>query len=552
MPYQDKISSLSLISEHIDEMVTAIIEAIVRYHNGDEAIESLQEAKQKSLELNRVFSFIELNAADQMVADIADTIDSLPNSYEESLSERLEAVSYCLTMLQRYIGFIIEKPIDLPQLLLEPINELRRLNQLPDLPESMYFSADHLKVRQDFEKDEHLDRYDIAKVSRRLRQMYQVGLIEVIRKTNIHGGLGMMLRALERLDKQCGSPLSSNLWWIASGVLIGFDKGGLVISKGRIKYLSQIDLQIRELGYADNSLKFKAQEQANQLCFELLYLVNLSDDDSELTTSLKKHFGLTEQTISERTIVQEFLLLTGLNNQDYQALYQTILDDVLNLQTEVIADEFEAESDEINALNNRLNQFKGMFNMLQIEELEQQTKSVIEGLDKDISAGKALSDDNRQAISECLATIEQELSGQAKSQESSQLKRSQLTPEQKQAYANARKEIHITNKQIEQYTQKDFDVDLLQSVPSTLTRISLELHKVEEQQVINAIDQINKLFEGYFLKRSSTMQAIEFLADILCGIEFYLETKESQHIPSKKSLEFVDEGVAKLTTYLNL
>lgn len=554
MAYQDKISSVSLISEHIRESINIAIQILEEYHDYSAPSDARKRAWASVYQLNRVFTFIELPAAAVLTRDICNLVKSLHEPFQEAQQPLLEAIIYNLTLLSRYIDFICSKPFDLPQLLFAPINELRAVAKQAPFSESSFFKAEHLKVRPDVSTEPKLDKYDMAKVSRRLRQMYQMGLIEIIRKTNINGGLSMMSRALQKLEQQCGSPLSPNLWWIAIGAVEGFQSGGLILNSNRIKLFAKLDLQIRELSRSDHNLNYQNRAKAENLAFELLYLVSLSDADDVVTQELRDHFKLPVMGLTERNLTQEFLLLKGLNEEDYAALFETILETVLKVQTDLIAEEFEAKSTELNQLLQEFRQLHSLFSVLEYPELQEALDNAVQQLVDIIDKKEALSDETRQVCSDCLSAIENYITEHKSGQrsEKTQLSRQLLTPAQTSACNNARKQIQQLFKQIESYSKQEHDPELLLSLPASLQRALDELSQLELDELMAITKELITVGEAYFVKQPATLKALELLADILCSIEFYLETLENQHTPSPKILAFADENLAKLKSHLKL
>ncbi|NVJ51687.1 MAG: hypothetical protein HWE11_14955 [Gammaproteobacteria bacterium] len=554
MSYQDQISSVAMISELIRESIQASIKALEAYHTDESATGSRKTAWSGIYQLNRVFTFIELQAASLMTRDICNILKNMSDPFNSEDEERLEAIIYSLTLLERYIDFICNKPFDLPQLLFTPINDLRASAHIELFPESSFFKANHRKVRDDFDASERMDDYDVVKTSRRLRQMYQMGLIEILRKTNISGGLAMMVRALKKLDRQCGCPSAPNLWWIASGAIEGFNNGGLLLNPTRIKLLSRLDLQMRELGQVNHNINYKNREKAEQLSFELLYLVSLSDADDAVTESLRQHFELPNLGLTERNLAQEFLLLKGLNEDDYASLFETILNDILQVQTDLIAEEYRSGSEELRQLFHQLKQLHSLFSVLEYESLEIQLKEAVERVELTLNKENNLKDNDRQFVSDILAKIESYLADKRNRGQASQtqLNRNALSNEQIEACNYGRKQIHQVINQIENYSKQDHDPELLHSMPASLERAVDKMQVLDSKDMIELIKELIDLSKQYFLKQPATMQALELLADILCSIEFYLETMESNHIPSNKIFQFADENLARLKAYLNL
>jgi hypothetical protein len=147
MAYQDQISSVSLISEHIRESIDHAIQILEEYHNHTAANDARKRAWRSIYQLNRVFTFIELPSAAVLTRDICNLIKTLHEPFQEQQQPLLEAIIYSLSILSRYIDFICSKPFDLPQLLFSTINELRAVAKLAPFSESSFFKADHLKVR---------------------------------------------------------------------------------------------------------------------------------------------------------------------------------------------------------------------------------------------------------------------------------------------------------------------------------------------------------------------------------------------------------------------
>lgn len=541
-----------MIADIIRSSVNDAISSLERYHNGENGAEARKAAWSSVYQLNRVFTFIELQSAALLTRDICNILKQFSDPYSEEDDERLEAVIYSLTIMERYIDFICTKPFDLPQLLFTIINDLRATSNQPLFAESSFFEANHRKVREDLESRNRLDDYEKVKTSRRLRQMFQMGLIEIIRKTNVSGGLGMMSRALLKLDKQCGCPSAPNLWWIAAGAIEGFQNGGLIVRPDRIKLMSRLDLQIRELGRVDHNINYKNREKAEQLAFELLYLVSLSDSSEPLTEELRIHFDLQNTGLTERNLAQEFLLLKGLKEDDYASLFDTILEDILKVQTDLIAEDYDANSEELSQLYHQVKQLHSLFSVLEYQSLEIQLKEAVERIELTMNKNVKLNDTDRRFTSDVLAKIESFLNERKHSGPKSQtnLNRKSLTVEQSEAVNYGRKQIHQVITQIENYSKQEHDPELLHSMPASLERAAQKLTDLNANNIITLIDELIELSHQYFLKQPATMQALELLADILCSIEFHLETLEKNHIPSEKIYQFADENLARLKAYI--
>ncbi len=548
MAYHDQIASVSVLSKQITECNQQVIKTLEAYHTAKEQTALRKQAWAEVYQINRVFSFIEMPAATILTRDICEAIKHMSDPFNEKDTALLEAIIYNLTILERYIELIIKKPFDLPQLLFSAINDLRKLAGFSLYPESYLFKANHLKVRTNETAETKLDRYEVAKVSRRLRQMFQMGLIEVIRKTNMSGGLNMMARALNRLDEQCGSPSAPNLWWIAQGVIEGIQNGGLLISSNRIKLFAQLDLQMRELGHTDRELNYEQRVKAEKLSFHLLYLVSLSDAKDELSLNLRKHFDLAVTGLTERNLTQEFLLMKGLNDSDYESLFESINDSIVLAQTNLITEDFKAGSNELNNLLKELKQLHSLFSVLDFADIQAELAEAVKQVNATIKDKNNLKDETRAYCSQCLANIETHIIANRtqSAAQSTSLKRESLTEEQLSSCKTARQHIKLALQQIEKYIQNNHDPELLESMPTNIERALKEMNSVITDEFKKMLTELISLCQKHIVKKSVAYTSIELLSDLLCSVEFYLETVENQYLPSPKLFSFAEETFEKL------
>src|SRR5690606_13987181 len=150
--------------------------------------------------------------------------------------------------------------------LLPPINALRLAAAQPALPESFFFSVrlDHARPAMAVPAREPAAR---AAEARRLRQMYQIGLLGFIRENNVPASLKLMGRALGRLDMLYANTPAGRLCWLGSAALEAQLDGQLLPRQSRKQLFSKV---VRELPHL---FLTASHEPPRSLLTDLLYPV---------------------------------------------------------------------------------------------------------------------------------------------------------------------------------------------------------------------------------------------------------------------------------------
>src|SRR5690606_21207462 len=168
---------------------------IVDRNNGGLLQQAVANLKQVSGNLR----LIEETGTELLAQEILQLATDIPVGAGEERDTQLAALSNALYVLARYLESVDASRQEMPELLLPPINALRLAAAQPALPESFFFSVrlDHARPAMAVPAREPAAR---AAEARRLRQMYQIGLLGFIRENNVPASLKLMGRALGRLD----------------------------------------------------------------------------------------------------------------------------------------------------------------------------------------------------------------------------------------------------------------------------------------------------------------------------------------------------------------
>src|SRR5690606_5121367 len=181
-------TSLSLVRDELfttmEETEQSLEQFIAERNNGS----LLQQAVENLQQVRGTLNLIELAGAELLAQEVLQQATDIPAGVGEERDGQLSALSNALYVLRRYLENVDNSRQEIPELLLPAINDLRQAGGQPALPESFFFSV-RLDQPRPRTAAPTLDGAARAGEARRMRHMYQVGLLGFIRDQNPQASL---------------------------------------------------------------------------------------------------------------------------------------------------------------------------------------------------------------------------------------------------------------------------------------------------------------------------------------------------------------------------
>jgi hypothetical protein len=338
-------TSLNLVR---DELFTTMEEAesslehfIADRHNGS----LLQQAVENLHQVRGTLNLIELAGAELLAQEVLDQATDIPAGAGEERDVQLSALSNALHVLRRYLENVEAHRQEMPELLLPAINDLRQAGGQPALPESFFFSVrlDHARPRT---SPPSVDGAARETEGRRLRHMYQVGLLGFIREQNPQASLKLMGRALTRLDSLFANEPRGRLCWVGAAAVEAQVDGQLLARKSRKQLFSRIDRELKQM------LANGQYEAPRGLLKELLYLVALADTRGPQAAALSEVFGLTPLPFTDHLLEEEYQRLAGPGQAVMRSLSSAIREELNSVKDMLdLIERGTLQSDSLNSLH---------------------------------------------------------------------------------------------------------------------------------------------------------------------------------------------------------
>ena len=305
----------------IEQAEQSLEQFIAERHN----VGLLQQAVEYLQQIRGILKLIELAGAELLAQEALLLATDIPVGAGQERDGQLAALGKALFVLRRYLEGLDNHRQEIPELLLPVINELRLSTGQPILPESYFFS-----VRLDLPRPQR-HQVDIQpgvanRDGSRLRQMYQLGLMNVLREQNLTAALKLMSRALSRLDDLLGARERSRLCWIGAAALEAMAEAKMRPSKGRKQLLARIDRDLRQL------LSNSQFEAPRSLLKELLYLVTLAGTHGERASEMRRVFGLAPLPFTDHMLEEESRRLGGPGQEVMHSLSLAICEELTTVK----------------------------------------------------------------------------------------------------------------------------------------------------------------------------------------------------------------------------
>lgn len=241
------ITSIEIARPELEQLLETAHESFRRGAGGD--AQARAACAEHLRQADGVLRMLELHDAAQLARDLA-----VACAVErDGLAGAMDAA---FTVLARYPAYVGARREARPELLRPEHDALRAGCGLDALAEGSFLPE---PVAQDCCCPPGIPVASVvADLPRRLRHLYQLGLLAVVRGRFDPVHLRMMRRACDRMQALTGGGAAGERWWLLGGVLEGFANGALRTTPARIRTLSGGDgwlrTRVRDAACGDEAL----------------------------------------------------------------------------------------------------------------------------------------------------------------------------------------------------------------------------------------------------------------------------------------------------------
>lgn len=524
-------TSLGLVRDELfatmEEAEQSLEHFIIDRNNGG----LLQQAVENLKQVRGTLNLIELTGAELLAQEILQLATDIPVGAGEDRDVQLAALSNALYVLRRYLESVDASLQEIPELLLPAINALRQACTQPPLPESFFFSVRLDHARPATEVSPRPGGAPAAE-ARRLRQMYQVGLLGFIREENLPASLKLMGRALSRLDHLFIETPASRLCWIGSAALESQLDGQLLPRKSRKQLFSRLDRELKQV------LGNPAYEAPRSLLKELLYIVALADSRGPLASQVRQIFSLSPLPFTDHLLEDESQRLAGPGQAVMRSLSSAIREELASLKDLLdLIERGTAQAEAYSNLHNLLGKLAKTLGMVGLSS----AASTLQAQLGDVSGWsleRTPDPEVIQRLADAVLYVESMVASLERGDRRENKPQVARPGMEAEAFANhqlteacivvideATAGLALAKRAITAYLESNGEKLHLANVPFSLQAVRGGLRFLEQERAAELIGACADFIQKHMLESNQMPpeQLLETLADALTSLEYYLE-----------------------------
>lgn len=223
--------------------VTALAEEVASFlFNEPLEVEPLVE---KLNEIRGVCRLLEMPAAASLVSELENAVKALVAS-GEPLAPQQPELSAILDIIPRLVRSLSRVNHRIPFLFMPELANLRRLQGLPPLYEFQLLKGHQWPPSSQFQGETALAE-DGRAALKKLKQLYQMGLLDILRGINTAKGAEILTKVTGKLRLLFTSPAEVKYWSLVECVISAMARGTLAFNPVRLRLLAAVERQLKSL-----------------------------------------------------------------------------------------------------------------------------------------------------------------------------------------------------------------------------------------------------------------------------------------------------------------
>ncbi len=556
-------ASLSLVKEQIDESLNLAQSSLERFVEESGEDSQLKTAIEQFSQIKGVFLLINLPGASMLSGELEQLIHKVLAHHDQVNERLLAAATNAIMVLMHYLEYVEAKKRALPILLIPTINEVRFLLCKPLITESCFFhfGAPVENWPQLFDHGPDMDQ--IASKGRRLRHMYQVGLLGLLKNENPVTNARTMIHAVSRFAKLCGNTPISKFWWLVLAILEAIENEYIQLNVARKALLGTVDRHIKQvINGGENALK---KEPAQSTVQECVYIASIAGSRGERLQQVQSLFQLDTEGLTDETISHELEIMRGPGGSVIRSVAQALneeltqIKDALDLGARGATDDnegFESIAESILRVSNTLvmlglSKAAGDFK-IQADVVRHWSKSDINAESSEFNkvADALLYVENSVATLLPRKGPDNQLYNHSTAQAMSEgMSVTQLDEAMQVVVAEARAGLSLAKRAITSFMDSNWDTMHLSNVSVTLKAVWGGLIFLQLQRAAAVVTACEKFIVNELIRENAappSYHVMETLADAITSIDYYLEGMEDDKPIGEGILEVAEESMHEL------
>jgi len=556
---QINLSSLKLVG---DELVATIEQAAgkLEQYISDQTDDQLLRGCIDAIEqIGGTFQLLQLHGADLLTNEILSAARDI-NIEEEVSAELLSTLTSSFFILPRYFEYVKQTKQGMPILLIDYINELRQVRKQPTLDEDYYFDASVAATFTSSARFTSLTDPEFKPLVRRLRHMYQVGLLSLLQNKQPQSALGIMKRALERIEAISGTQPMAKLWWVATAAIEGIQADNMELNKPRKLLLSAVDKHLRQL--QKTGLDYLHTEPSEAFIKRFVFLAALSASHTERIEDVLNTLDVQSLKYSDADLRHEREALKGPSANTVSSVV-AVLNDELRLGKEIL--DRAGRACETGVFNDcdelivTLNKVAEILAIVGLSSVANSLKEEIAKLQQYQENGTNISSDELIAVADVMLYVESSITNMDQQNLSNDSLHSANNTSRSEVIASAQladaelvviQEVEaglaLIKRALSSFVESEFDRGHVQNVGTTLDSVRGGMFVLQLSRAAAVVSACSLFIEDTLVQSTNEValpQLLETFADAIIALEYYLEAVKEDKEADDSVLSLAEESL---------
>ena len=527
--------ALEWVRGEIEDTLKQAQQALEAYADNMEDSSRLRFCLNYLHQVHGTLQMVEFYGAALLAEEMEKLATAMLNNAVAHPEECVEVLMRGILQLPNYLERLQSSHRDMPVVLLPLLNDLRASRGEGLLSDTSLFTPNLAPLKVTPPKGVNLRLHDdrVIQQLRKLRQMYQYALINIIREQNLEEHYGFLDKVVVRLARLCKDTAQGQLWTIASVFIDALANGAIELSSATKHLLSQLDKRIKKL--IDENIDILVQPAPEDLVKHLLYYIARSGYDTAAARALREAYGLDAALPSEEEVDEARQQLAGPDKSAMGSVVQALNEELARIKDQLdlfVRGEFRDNKD-LEELIPGLVQVSNTMAVLGLGVPRKVIDDQVRLLEEIVSSQEQADDGVLMDIAGALLYVEATLSGladehqtpQAEDTDDSPVPREQVAQAHEAVIREARNGLEQAKTDIVEYIASHWDKNQIQAVPQLLKSIRGGLQIIPLEKAASLLDRAARFIETRLLGADAKPEwsQLDTLADAITSIEYYLE-----------------------------
>jgi chemosensory pili system protein ChpA (sensor histidine kinase/response regulator) len=525
-------SALGWVKKSIDDNLSDIESDLKQFIDSEE-LSLLESVKQRLGMIQGVLVMIEQYGAAMLTEEMLALADFIASGKHEKSDQALEVLLRAVLQLPDYLEHIQAGHRDIPMAILPLLNDIRAVRNQDLFSEKLLFLPD-LSMHEQGAESEAIDN-DHNQASRllvkKLRPVYQLALVNVIREKNVEGSLKRLEKVCETLEERSVSEQIARIWWIVGALIESVSRQQLELGVsiknllGKVDALFRVILIIGERGLL--------QRQPIELIKNFLFYIAQPDCDGPKAQAIKTAYRLEQFLPSESARSEALSNIAGPN----QALLRTVAEamkaeiETLKSTLEVYVNGDLTQVEVLKDLPQEMHIISDTLAMIGLGAQRQLIESQIEVVKQVLAGERVVDEEQLLSMAAELLQVEQALEQMPKRQPQTEPPRSEadvsrdyeLDSVLAAVVSAALDDIQKTKDAILEFVKDPEHEDNIELSINLIQEARGALVLLERDRAVRVVDGLTAYLQGYDVDSFVDAERLDSLSQVVASLEYYLE-----------------------------